>query len=163
MFKEIKPTEIKGNIIDAISNEWMLITAGNQDKYNMMTASWGFAGEVWGSDSVMVLVRPQRYTMEFINNNDYFTLSFYGNQKELHKICGSKSGRDINKMDIEGLTPVFSNDSVYFEEARMVIICQKQYIQQMTEDSFIDKEPMRWYNNDLHFMIIGKIEKVLIK
>ena len=78
MFKEITAKEIGGNLIKAISEEWMLITAGSEDGYNMMTASWGFVGEMWGNDTVIAAVRPQRYTMEFIDKNDYFTLIFYG-------------------------------------------------------------------------------------
>ena len=163
MFKEISAKAINDNLIKAISEEWMLIAAGNKEKYNMMTASWGFAGEMWGNDCMMAVVRPQRYTLEFINNSDYFTLSFYGDNKDIHKICGSKSGRDTDKTALTGLTPVFSDNTVYFEQARMVVICKKQYIQQMKADCFTDKEPLCWYNDDFHYMIIGKIEKVLVK
>ncbi len=164
MFKEINATEIKDNLIEAISKEYMLITAGNDQGYNMMTASWGFMGEMWGSDSCMCVVRPQRYTMEFINKSDWFTLSFYGDNKEIHKICGSKSGRDCDKTALTGLTPIFDGESVYFEEARMVIVCKKQYVQEMKEECFTDKEPLKWFpNKDFHFSIFGKIEKVLIR
>lgn len=163
MFKEISAKDIKGNLIKAIADEWILICAGDKEKYNMMTASWGFAGEIWGNNSVIALIRPQRYTMEFVANNDYFTLSFYGENKDIHKVCGSKSGRDVDKTALTGLTPVFSDNTVYFNEARLVLICKKQYVGQLDEQSFIDKEPLRWYDGDFHYMIIGKIEKVLIK
>ena len=164
MFKEISAKEINGNLIKAIADEWMLISAGTADKYNMMTASWGFAGEIWGNDSVIALIRPQRYTMEFVDNNDYFTLSFYGDNKDIHKICGSKSGRDVDKTALTGLTPVFSDNTVYFEEARMVFVCKKQYVGKLEESGFADKSPLDCYKDgDFHYMIIGKIEKVLIK
>ena len=164
MFTEINPHDIKDNLIKIIADEYMLISAGDKNAYNMMTASWGFMGEMWGADSVAVVVRPQRYTMEFINNHDYFTLSFYGDNKEIHKICGGKSGRDCNKTELTGLTPSFAENTVYFEEARMVLVCKKQYVQQMSPDCFTDKTPLKWYpSEDYHYMIIGKIEKVLIK
>ena len=163
MFKEISPKEIDGNLIKMIADEWMLITAGNQEKYNMMTASWGFAGEIWGNDSVVALIRPQRYTMEFVENSDYFTLSFYGDEKAIHKVCGSKSGRDVDKTALTGLTPVFSDNTVYFDEARLVLVCKKQYVGKLEAENFIEKEPLKWYNDDFHYMIIGKIEKVLVK
>ena len=163
MFKEISPKELNENFIKLIADEWMLISAGNREKYNMMTASWGFAGEMWGADSVMTVIRPQRYTLEFINSSDYFTLSFYGDNKDIHKVCGSKSGRDVDKTALTGLTPVFADNTVYFEQARLVLVCKKQYVQQMREDCFTDKEPLRWYDGDLHYMVIGKIEKVLVK
>ncbi len=164
MFKEIKPTEIKDNIIDIIKNEWMLITAGDENAYNMMTASWGFMGEMWSEDAVAVVVRPQRYTMEFLEKNDYFSLSFYGDNKDIHAVCGKKSGRDVDKTKETGLTPIFADNTVYFAEARLTIICKKQYLAPFVEEGFIDREVLeKKYNGDLHNMIIGRIEKVLIR
>ena len=78
-------------------------------------------------------------------------------------MCGSKSGRDTDKTALTGLTPVFSDNTVYFEQARMVIICKKQYVGQLDPAAFTDKEPLRWYSDDFHYVIIGKIEKVLVK
>ncbi len=164
MFKEISITEIKENLVDLIKNEWMLISAGDQNMHNMMTASWGFLGEIWGFDTALAVVRPQRYTMEFIEKNDYYALSFYGDNKEIHKICGRMSGRDVNKTEMCGLTPVFSDNTVYFNEARLVIICKKQYVDDMKKECFCDKAPLKNYeNDDYHKMIFGKIERVLIK
>lgn len=164
MFREIKPTEIKDNIIDIIKNEWMLITAGDEAGFNMMTASWGFMGEMWSEDSVAVVVRPQRYTMEFIDKNDYFSLTFYGDNKDIHAVCGKKSGRDTDKVKETGLTPIFADNTTYFGEARMVLICKKQYSAPFSEVGFVNKEILKTkYNGDLHNLIIGKIEKVLIK
>ncbi len=164
MFKEISPKEIEGNLIKAIAEEWMLISAGDRDGYNMMTASWGFAGEMWGADSVVAMIRPQRYTMEFVEKNDYFTLSFYGDNKAIHKICGSMSGREVDKTALTGLTPVFESGTVYFNEARLVLVCKKQYVGRLEEQLFTDKEPLKWYSEkDYHNMIIGKIKKVLVK
>lgn len=164
MFREIKATDIGENIIDMISREWMLITAGNKSGYNMMTASWGFMGEMWGNHSALIMVRPTRYTMDFINKSDYFSLSFYGDNKEIHKVCGNMSGRDVDKTALTGLTPCFCEKAPYFCEARLVIICKKQYVGELTDANFTDKEPLqKWYDGDLHYAVIGKIEKVLVK
>lgn len=164
IFKTVDPRSIKDNLIKALAEEWALITAGNLNGYNMMTASWGFFGEMWGEDSLAVVVRPQRYTMEFLDKSDYFTVSFYGDNKAVHKVCGSKSGRDINKTKETGLTPVANEKYVYFKEARMVLVVKKQFVQQMNESAFTDKAVIdKWYpQKDYHNMIIGKIEKVLI-
>lgn len=164
IFKTIEPKNIKDNLIKSLADEWALITAGNKDGYNMMTASWGFTGEMWGNDSVAVVIRPQRYTMEFVDKNDYFTLSFYGNRKDIHKVCGSRSGRDCDKTALTGLTPVVSEKYVYFKEARMVLVVKKQYIGKIQPEGFTDKTIIdKWYpEKDFHNMIIGKIEKVLI-
>lgn len=164
MFKEIKVTEISKNLIDAIANEWMLISAGDKNGYNMMTASWGFMGEMWGNATAIAMIRPQRYTMQFVDKEDYYSLSFYGDKKDIHKVCGSMSGRDVDKTALTGLTPVFSDNTVYFEEANLVLICKKQYVGELKEERFLDKAPLKWYENkDFHKMIFGKIEKVLIK
>ncbi len=164
MFKEITAREIDKNLIKAIAEEWMLITAGDKTGYNMMTASWGFMGEMWGEDTAIAMIRPQRYTMEFVENSDYYTLSFYGDNKDIHKICGSMSGRDVDKTALTGLTPVFADNTVYFEEANLVLICKKQYIDNLREENFTDKTPLKCYKEkDFHKMIFGKIEKVLVK
>ena len=164
MFKEISAKEFKENIISAIADEWMLISAGNEEKYNMMTASWGFAGEMWGKDSLCVVVRPGRYTMEFIDKNDYFTVSFYGNRRDIHKVCGSVSGREVDKTAACKLTPVASEKYVYFKETRRVLVVKKQFVQQMKEEAFVDRDilPRYYPEKDFHNMIIGKIEKVLV-
>ena len=164
IYKTVDPRSIKDNLIKCLAEEWALITAGNNDGYNMMTASWGFFGEMWGSDSLAMVVRPQRYTMEFIDKNDYFTVSFYGDKKDIHKVCGGKSGREVDKTKETGLTPVKNEKYVYFKEARMVLVVKKQFVQQMSEDSFLDKNVIdKWYpEKDYHNLIIGKIEKVLI-
>ena len=65
----------------------------------MMTASWGFAGVMWGEPMAIAAVRPKRYTIEFMKNEDYFTLSFYGDDKTMHAVCGKESGRDVNKTE----------------------------------------------------------------
>lgn len=165
MFKEILAKDIKDNLIKTIADEWMLISAGNKNGHNMMTASWGFMGEMWGKDCVTVAIRPQRYTLEFVDKNDCFALSFYGDNKAIHKVCGSESGRDVNKTEKTKLTPVFDNNTVYFEEARMVIICKKLYTDFLRPENFLsDEEKQKWYPNaDYHKMITAEIVKVLIK
>lgn len=92
-----------------------------------MTVSWGSMGELWGKDSVTVYIRPQRYTEEFMNSNDHFTLSFYPLDKKqaIHGICGSKSGRDVDKVKECNLTPNFDENAPYFEEAQLVLVCKK--------------------------------------
>ena len=164
IYRTVEPKNIKDNLIKCFADEWALITAGNNDGYNMMTASWGFAGEMWGEDSLAVVVRPQRYTMEFLENNEYFTVSFYGDRKDVHKICGSKSGRDVDKTKEAGLTSVKGEKYVYFKEARMVLVVKKQFMSRMSEENFIDKTILdKWYpEKDYHNLIIGKIEKVLV-
>jgi flavin reductase (DIM6/NTAB) family NADH-FMN oxidoreductase RutF len=164
MFKEIKITEVKENVVEMISKEWMLITCKSKDGLNMMTASWGFLGEMWNKDCVICAVRPTRYTYECLENEEYFSLCFLGKNKEPHKICGYKSGRDIDKLKETGLSAIYDENAPYFEEARMVIICKKLYADTLKEENFIDKSVAeKNYNNDFHKMYYSEIVKVLVK
>lgn len=143
---------------EKIGKEWMLITSGDMDNYNTMTASWGFAGVIWGHNSAEVVVRHSRYTYEFMEKNELFTLSFFG--KEHHKaleICGSTSGRDTDKAAAAGLTPVAVDGSVSFDEASLVLVCKKMYAADIEPDKIIEEEK-HWYKNDsIHRMYIGEI------
>lgn len=104
-------TLLDENMMTAISREWMLVTAGTPDSCNTMTASWGGTGFLWGKPVAFVFVRPERYTHEFIEKNDRLTLSFLGDaHRDVHKICGSKSGRDMDKIAAAGLSPVVLPD-----------------------------------------------------
>lgn len=84
-FREVPIESIEFNPFAKIGKQWMLVTAGDQEKFNTMTASWGAAGVMWGKKAVTVYIRPQRYTKEFIDTKDTFTLSFY--KEEFRKQC----------------------------------------------------------------------------
>lgn len=163
-FREIKPDEIKENPIRAIRDEWMLIAAGDEAEHNMMTASWGFVGEMWGKDCAVAAIRPTRHTYGIVEKNDCFALCFMGDNRECHKVCGSESGRDVDKVQRTGLTPVFDCGTMYFEEARLVLIVKKMYADTLKPECFCDKAAdERWYNNDYHKMYFGEIVKALVK
>ena len=163
MFKEITPDKLDKNLISMIRDEWALISVGNKDKFNMMSASWGFFGEMWNKDCVICAIRPQRYTFEFAEQNDYFALCFLGDNKAPHKVCGRMSGRDVDKAALTGLTPVFSDNTVYFEQSETVIICKKLYADFLHEENFCDPAPLACYEGDYHKMYVGEIVKVLVK
>ena len=166
MFKEINIRDLNESAVKLIGDEWMLVGAGSDEKFNMMTASWGTLGEMWGMDIATIVLRPQRYTREFVESNDNFSLSFFGDgaQKTIHAVCGSKSGRDIDKAKESNLTPLFSDGTVYFEEARIVIICKKVYAYDIDPKNFIGVDDERWYpQKDYHRAYVGQILKVLVK
>ena len=165
MYKEINIRELKDNFVKMISNDWALLTAGKKEDFNTMTVSWGGIGELWGKDVCFVFVRPQRYTFDFMEKNDYFSLSFFGGEykKELG-ICGSKSGRDIDKMEETGFTTVDFDDAVGYEQAKVNIVLKKLAYQDMKPDGFIDEGIISNYaNNDFHRVYVGEIVKVIVK
>lgn len=165
-FKAITPEEISENIFKLIGKDWALVTAGNKEKSNPMTISWGGAGIMWGKPVAFTFIRPQRYTMEFLEREDSYTMSFFEEDyRKALSFCGSKSGRDYDKIKETGLTTTFTDDGVpYFEEAKLVLVCKKMYAQNLTEESVIDKDAVdKWYNNDYHKMFISEITEVLIK
>ena len=164
--KELNVREIKQNAVSLIADDWALLTAGDKDKWNTMTVSWGGIGELWGKDVTFVFVRPQRYTKEFIDNSDYFTLSFFDNEyKDALRLCGRKSGRDIDKSQATGLTPAFDGEATYLEQAKLVIVCKKIAAQPMNPDCILDKDIIDdcYIAGDFHTSYVGEIVKVLEK
>lgn len=165
-FKEIDSKELKFNPFTKISKDWMLITAGDKDKFNTMTASWGSLGELWGKDTVTVYIRQSRYTKEFVDANDTFTVSFFGEEyRKALNICGTVSGRNTDKVKDAGLTPYFVDKTTAFEEASMVFVCKKMYHAEMPVLCFDAMEnDAKWYpDKDYHTMYIAQIEKVLVR
>ena len=163
MQKEINIRELKDNFVKMISNDWALLTAGKSDDFNTMTVSWGGIGELWNKDVCFVFVRPQRYTYEFMEKNDYFSLSFFGGdyKKELG-ICGSKSGRDIDKIEETGFSPIDLGEATGFEQAKVNVVLKKLAYQDMKPDGFVDESIMKNYaNNDFHRAYVGEIVKVV--
>ena len=165
-FVTIKPTEIPGNAIQQIGHDSMLITAGNKDHFNTMTAAWGGIGFLWKEPMATIFIRPQRYTYEFTEKYDTFSLCFFdGSQKEALRICGTKSGRDIDKMEATGLTPLSTESgNIYFEQAQLVLECKKVYYDDIRAENFLDPRPDKSYpKKDYHRMYIGFITNCLLK
>ena len=157
--------EVKENLVKLISEDWALVSAGDKEKSNTMTISWGAVGELWGKDVVFAFIRPQRYTKEFMDNSDYFTVSFFDEKyRDALKICGTKSGRDCDKINMAGLTAEYDGEAVYPSEARLVVKCRKIAVQKMDNSGFIDETiESNYKSGDYHFVYIGEIEKVLEK
>lgn len=167
--KKISVSELKDNMFDAIGKEWILVTAGTPEKFNMMTASWGGTGILWGKPVAFIFIRPERYTYEFIEKGDTLTLSFLGEaHRDIHKICGSQSGRDIDKVAASGLKPyVTENGNIAYEQARLILECKKLYADFIDADNFVDKLLIsRWYeegHGGFHKMYILEIQNVLVE
>lgn len=164
-FVKISPDKIGENPFKLLGKDWMLVTAGRDGDFNTMTASWGGVGILWNKPICHIYIRPQRHTYSFTEKYDSFTLSFFDEKyRNALNICGSKSGRDTDKVKETGLTPAFTeHGNVFFSEAKLVIECRKIYYQDITPEFFLDKSIAGNYkNNDYHRMYIGEVIGVLV-
>ena len=164
--REIRAEELKLNPFTKIGSEWMLITAGDEEKHNTMTAAWGGLGFLWKKNVAIAYIRPQRYTREFVDANDKFTLSFFGDShRDALTLLGRKSGRDGDKIAESGLTAIPVDATTAFAEAELVLVCKKLYRQEMDPACFLDKslDAQCYAEHDYHIMYVGEIEKVLVK
>lgn len=166
-FIKINPQELADNPFKLIGSDWGLVTSGTQEKLNTMTISWGGVGILWNKPVAYTFIRPQRYTYEFLEKNDMFTISFFDEEyRGALRICGSKSGRDIDKTAETGLTPAFSESGApYFKQARLVLVCKKLYAQDLNKESVIDAQTVlkNYGEDDWHRMYVSEIVEVLKK
>ena len=162
----VSPESLKDNVFKLISQDWMLITAGDRTKFNTMTANLAGLGFLWYQPVSFCFVRPQRYTFEFMEKSACYTLSFFTEQhRDALSLCGSQSGRDLDKVQAAGLTPAFTEAGTpYFAEARLVLECRKLYAQFLEESAFCDSHiPAEAYaGKDFHRMYIGGITQCLV-
>ncbi|NHK30984.1 MAG: flavin reductase family protein [Asgard group archaeon] len=159
IFDEIHPKDLTENAIRLICLDWMLVTSGQISDYNMMTASWGGLGMLWHKPVCFIVVRPSRHTFNFLEKNDNFTLSFFTKDyRDVLNFCGTNSGRDVNKMTEVDLTPLEEQNTVYFEEAKIVLICKKLYSHDFNPEILPEFVKEKVYKSgDYHRLFIGEI------
>ena len=157
------PIEFTTEIFSQFDKKWALLTAGDIDNFNTMTISWGSMGTLWGKPVVTVYVRTSRYTYEFMDEYEYFTVSFYDKKyKEILGVMGSKSGRDIDKMNYDGLTPKEVDEAVTFAQSNVTLVCRKIFSQPLTVDYMPDEIIDEYYqDDDPHEMFVGEVVKVM--
>ena len=149
----------KVNPFEKFDKQWALVTSGNIDHFNTMTISWGSMGTLWHKPIITIYIKPVRYTYNFLEENDYFTVSFFDHQyKGDLMTLGTTSGRDGDKVALTGLHPVSIGDYVGFKEAKTTFICKKIYSQSM-DQSFMPEDVVCSYYMDEaeHKMFIGEV------
>jgi flavin reductase (DIM6/NTAB) family NADH-FMN oxidoreductase RutF len=145
------------------AKQWLLLTAGDfaGGRFNTMTVGWGSVGTMWGRPFAQVVVRPIRYTYEFIERYDTFTLcAFPQRHRRALNLLGTKSGRDGDKIAEAGLTPVASTQVAApgFAEADLILECRKIYWDDMAPSRFLDPTIEGNYpNKDYHRIYFGQI------
>lgn len=170
-YDRIEATDLPDNVIDLIGKQWMLVTAGNKSSYNTMTAAWGAVGYMWSRPSTFIVIRDSRYTYQFLLREESFTLSFFTEEyRGTLRICGTKSGRDANKVSEAGLNPLeLPSGLMSFKEARMIMECKKIFVQEMDyaylTQPYKEKIMEESYNNEpsKHQLFISEITNIWIK
>ena len=124
-----------------------LLTAGDRDVCNTMTIGWCQLGRLWSIPVCTVYVRPERYTDAFMESHDYFTVSVLPlSDRQTAQVCGTKSGRDIDKIKECGLTlRRGAGDAPFFDEAEWVLVCRKLYAQDLDESCVLDERVLHHY------------------
>lgn len=167
-FQEIDLNTFQCDVFHMFGKATPLLTVGDRESLNTMTIGWGGFGTLWGKPVCTVYVRPERYTYEFMEKYDYFTVAVFGDAyKKAMALCGTQSGRDVDKAKECALTPMFSEgDAPYFAEADIVVVCKKLYAQDLTSACALAKETVLPYygeKGNWHRMYIGEVVQVLKK
>ena len=142
---------------------WFLLASGdfNKKQFNCMTISWGLLGTMWSLPVAMVAVRYSRHTHKFMDENSSFTLNAFADQYlEALNELGSRSGRDIDKINYLKITPMASEKVLApsYREAELVLECKKIYWEDMNPAHFQDERMLSKYPRpDYHRFFIGEV------
>ncbi len=155
--------EFNTEIFSQFDKKWALLTAGDESSFNTMTISWGGLGTLWGKPVATVYVRTSRYTHDFMDANEYFTISFFPEEyKQILGVLGSKSGRDMDKMKDSGLSAVKAGDSVSFKEAEVTLVCRKMFKQELSVANMPADVAKAMYEGQApHDMYIGEVVEII--
>lgn len=146
----------------------LLVCAGDREQSNAMTIGWGTLGTLWGhnTNTVTVYVAEKRFTHDFMEKCDYFTIMTF-KDKNVLRYMGTKSGRDGDKAAALGLHVAYTeNGTPYYEEAECVIECKTMYSQAFDPSHFRDDVPREFYDGfgaGYHSFYIGKVVKAMKK
>jgi flavin reductase (DIM6/NTAB) family NADH-FMN oxidoreductase RutF len=157
--------DLSGKPFSIWERDWLLLSSGDfaAKKFNSMTVSWGSFGVMWGKPIAIVVVRPQRYTYEFMEQYDTFTLcAFAPEQRKVLDLLGTKSGRDIDKINEAGITPIAASAvaSPIYEEAELAIECRKAYYEDLKPRHFLADYIKGMYKKDYHRVYWGEVVAV---
>lgn len=163
-FKKVDIQNFELKPFKEIGKDWLLISAKRNGVVNTMTASWGGIGVLWGKNVATMYIRPQRFTKEFVDASDYFTLTFFDGHKPELGILGKKSGRDGDKITEVGFTSLELEEQPTFEEGKMVIICKKLYADTIKPECFIDDtiDAKMYPEHDYHTMYVGEVKAIYV-
>ena len=156
------------NPFDWFKGQGLLLAVGTPEHNNAMTIGWGSLGNVWskiGPATVTVYVAEGRYTYEFMEKYDYFTvMAFDEEDSRILGYMGTNSGRDGDKAAYLGLHTLYTeNGTPYYAEATIVLECKTIYKAPFLKEGMCE-EVKKFYENfdaGVHHMYIGNVVKAL--
>lgn len=164
------PTDLlEVNPFMRFAKDWACLTAEKDGRVNAMTISWGGLGVMWGKNVATIYVRDSRYTKEFIDGSEFFSVSFLDeNYRAAMKFLGTVSGRDEDKIEEARLHVDHSLNVPFIDEANLVFICHKMSATRLTPDMFLDQTIReKWYagkdEGNMHTMYIGEVIHILAR
>ena len=162
MFQKTDIHTLHFNPFDKIGKDWLLISATKGGQTNTMTASWGAFGHLWNKDVAIVFIRPQRYTKEFVDHADTFTLSFFDDKHKELSYLGHTSGKDEDKISTVNFHVEMVDNQPTFKEAKEMFVCKKIYVGKFEKENFLFQEiyDKNYPLDDLHYVYIGEITDV---
>lgn len=176
MKREIEIWDYAGDIMKAVKTG-VLITTKADDKVNTMTISWGTLGIEWNKPIFTTFIRENRFTREMLDKNPEFTVNIpYGEfNKDILNICGTKTGRDIDKISEMGLT-LEESEKVSVPAIRqlpLTLECKVVYKQLQDKNAITEKNNKIFYpqdvdssasgaNKDYHIAYYGQIVSAYI-
>lgn len=157
----MRATDITDEVFNLINKNWALVTAGTIDSFNTMTIAWGCIGALWVKPVVIIFIKPIRHTYKYLEENEYFTLSFFADcYKNDLVFLGNNSGKNIDKLSFTHLTACECENSVTFREAESTLICKKIYSQDLDKNSIPPEYVEKYYQFEQpHRCYVGEIVK----
>lgn len=155
--------EFKTDIFSKLDKEWALLASGSMEDHNAMTISWGGMGTLWFKPVVTVYVKPLRHTYEYMEKNEYFTVSFFDESyRKALMFYGSKSGRDYDKDKETGLEAVKLDDTVMYKQAKTTLLCKKIYFNDLDPENMPEDIVKANYTSEKpHRMYIGEVIRII--
>ena len=148
---------------ELFGKRWGLVTAGSLERHNSCTVSWGGLGTLWERPVATVYVKKNRYTFAFMEESDYFTVSFYPEeQRRALSLLGSTSSRDGDKVAAAGLTPELLPRGITFRQAETTLVCRKIYCQDLDLEQIPQEVRDAFYKDEpVHRMYIGEVVEII--
>lgn len=151
-----------------ISKQGGFLTSKADDQVNTTTISWATIGYMWGKPVLIVMVRKSRYIHEIMNKAKSFTLSVPTNseKKKALGICGSKSGKNVDKYQLAGITLIDSEsvDSPRIADCGVYFECKTIYSHEFDPMRMKGDSQDPWYQNeDFHTAYYGEIVNYYIE